>query len=893
MPAYRFSWDAFDDRTVRALATAIGYDPARHTATAREYLVKRVARPTADFVGDMRDVLVNTWLPEYRGLEAFVDRLIEADLGPGSSPRSTSGYLSFVRHTRNTKRFRQFLLEAMLRFGDQDRVGPDEGITDYVRRFVILEPAKQADDDRRPHPYQVEAWDRLGAHLAEAEGTGIFRGLLVMPTGSGKTFTAVRWLLANVLARGERVLWLAHRTELLDQAARDFHRLAGLAPSREKLRIRIVSGDHCATTQIDPADDVIVGSIGTLGHSRADDVMDGLLADPKLFVVIDEAHHSPAKSYRRIIARMAERKRYRLLGLTATPTRTIENERGVLHALFDGRVIHQVEVRQLIERGILARPRPVHVETHADVDEGLTLDDLKHYHEFHELSEAWLDRIAHMESRNATIVEHYLENRTRYGQTLVFAINVRHAALLTEALRARGISAEYVASYRPDATDADPGEVIDRFRAGKLEVLVNVQMVTEGVDVPAIRTVFLARPTRSEILLRQMIGRALRGPAAGGTAEAFLVSFEDHWKEFRDWASPLDLVPDVVHEAPAEDRLAEPTAADELVEHLPWDLIRAVASSLRQHAITHQADAFEAVPHGWYLLEREDEDEPFRETIAVYAHQRPCWEAFIAHLTSTPQDSIDGESAEAAFAEFFGDCDAPAPSTHEVGMVLRHFALGGATPAWTTYDDRRLADPYEIADEIWQKDLGERARGGLIEARYGSLAKAIYPTMREFRAAIEDALYEKAHPDEATRVPRAVPLFDPRPEDQMRPGPAHDLGPLMAETLAIGSELLGMPLPHGGEIVWTKRLVKGWYGMAHYDASTPNGHGRIRINRLMDSPDVSAETMRFLLWHEYLHLYLKAGHTPTFRELERKWPDWVGCDREMYNLNERFGIQYW
>ncbi len=62
---------------------------------------------------------------------------------------------------------------------------------------------------------------------------------------------------------------------------------------------------------------------------------------------------------------------------------------------------------------------------------------------------------------------------------------------------------------------------------------------------------------------------------------------------------------------------------------------------------------------------------------------------------------------------------------------------------------------------------------------------------------------------------------------------------------------------------------------------------------LLDSPDVSAETMRYLLWHEYLHLHLKSLHTKTFRELERRWPTSVDGDRELDTLNERFGVQYW
>ena len=887
MPAYRFSWDAFDDHTVNALAVLVGHQSS--AGPPRAFLAQCVKRPNAEFVGDARHVLVNTWLPGYGGLEALVDRLVEQGLGPGSRPRSTSGRVDYVRQTRNTSRFRQFVLEAMLRFGDQDRAGPDEGIADFVRRFAIVQPLQQSADSRQPHSYQQEAWDRLGAHAAEAEQTGQFRGLLVMPTGSGKTYTAVRWLITNVIARQGRILWLAHRTELLNQAASEFHKLSVLASGRERLRVRIVSGEHCTAAQIDPADDIVVASIATL--ARAPEVVTQLVMDSRVFVVIDEAHHAPARSYRELLTKLDQRKKFQLLGLTATPTRTQENERGTLNALFGGRVIHQVETRALIERGILARPRPVHVKTEAQVENGVTLDDLNHWNTFNELSEDWLDRIAHLEGRNAIIVDHYLRHRERYGQTLIFAINVAHAALLTDALRRRDVQVDYVASYRPDGSAAETSDVIRRFKDKQLTVLVNVQMVTEGVDVPTIQTVFLARPTSSEILVRQMIGRALRGPAAGGTKEAFLVSFEDHWSQYRDWASPLDLVPDIVAQAPSDERA--PTAAPTASVPLPWDLIRAFANQVRERGIAHLADAFEAVPHGCYLIERDDEDAPVRTPIAVYEHQQPSWSAFLADAAKRSREALSAWSAEEAFGEYFGDCDTPAPATHEVALVIQHFALGGAMPTWNGHEERQVADPYAIAEEIYTKDMGRVARDALITQRYTSLAKAIYPTLREFSSAIDDALFERSHPDESTRQRLAVPIFEPRPEDQLRPGPTHDLRALMNEVLAEGSKLVGAPLVHVGELMWTKRIMKGWYGMALYDRVTPHGHGRIKINKLLDSPDVSADTMKFLLWHEYLHLHLKMLHPKPFRELERSWPNWVALDRELDSLNERFGIQYW
>jgi ATP-dependent helicase IRC3 len=343
---------------------------------------------------------------------------------------------------------------------------------DFTPRFSILTPDKQPMDPRRPHDYQREAWEKLGAELAQSRSTGIFQGLVVMPTGSGKTFTAVHWLMSHVVSAGGRVLWLAHRHELLTQAGAEFHKLAALAHPRERLRVRIVSGAHCATTQVDPADDIVIASVASLTRRR--DIARLLLNDEGRMVVIDEAHHAPAKSYRDIIEELQTRKSWRVLGLTATPTRTIEQQRPILAQLFGGRILYQVGLHELIRRGILSRPIPVIVHTGANVEAGVTDDDRAHYERFGELSEEWLDRIAGYVERNQIIVQHYLTERRKYGPTLIFAINVRHAALLAEDLRECGMRADYVASYRPDGSDGEPMTVIRQFREGHLEVLVNV-----------------------------------------------------------------------------------------------------------------------------------------------------------------------------------------------------------------------------------------------------------------------------------------------------------------------------------------------------------------------------------------------------------------------------------
>lgn len=891
MPSYRFRWDAFSDKTVHALAAAKGFraDPKE----AREWLADRVKRPTPDFVGEMKDVLVRYWLPEYAGTEKIVDYLLDAGIGPLGSPRSQNGYVRYVDECRNSKRLRHVLWEAMVRFGDMDAPPDDNGL-DFTPRFATLDVKGQPADTRKPHAYQQEAWNRLSAHLAESRSTGVFQGLLVMPTGSGKTYTSVRWLCTNVLAQGKRVLWLAHRHELLSNAAAEFHRLAAYAAPKEKLRVRVVSAMHCATSQIDPADDVVIASVASL--ARRKDIADALLTDTKLFVVVDEAHHAPAKSYRDILTAVQQRKPWSILGLTATPTRTDESERPVLTRLFGNRVLSQVELPKLIETGILARPIPVVVKTNTDVEAGITEEDRKHHERFNDLSEEWFDRIAHLRGRNAVILEHYLKNRAKYGSTLMFAINVAHAALLTDELKSAGIRADYVASYRPDGTTGDPLRVIQEFREGRLEVLVNVQMVTEGVDLPCIDTVFLTRPTNSEILMRQMIGRALRGPASGGAEKAYLVSFEDHWSTFRDWDSPFALVPDIEAAASPEappvgaTKPIESEVVDRFVEHLPWETIRAVSSALRLTAPEHHGDAFEAVPEGWLVLERTEEDQGIHIPISVYAHQRVCWEALIAYLCSLNNEQRYQVNTHALYSYYFCDCDAPAPSEHQVALVVEHFRRGGEKPEFHDLQGRSVCDPYKVAEQINAKNLGRRESSLLVERSYTGLAKAIYSDLRQYQTAIDDALFELEHPEEATRVMRAVPIFDPRPDQQLAPGPHHHLHALMQEVLSTGASLLGVgSLTYPGTLEWSHRLLKGWYGMAYIAERPP----RIRINCLLNSPDIAANTMKFLLWHEFLHVYLNQGHTATFRELERKWPGMVEADRQLDTLNERFGIQYW
>jgi len=559
MPQRRFEWDAFDEETVSALALALGYYGGA-SGGKREWLSQKVRRPTEDFVYATKHVLESMWLQKNPGIaKSIVDRLVADGIGPRIQPESDAEHIQFVRDCGEHRTARVLLAEALVRFGTEgsSQEAINDSIGSVVPWYARIRPNEQTNDGRQPYPYQLNAWDGMDEHMAEARHTGVFEGLLIMPTGSGKTFTAARWLMHRHLSNGGRVLWLAHRYELLEQAAQAFQNCAYLAAQRDVLRIRIVSGIHCSSSMISDSDDIVICSVASL--SRRPEIAMQLLSDDNMFVVVDEAHHSPAKSYRRIIDLLRERTPRRLLGLTATPTRTITEEQPVLSRLFGGRKLFEVPIRKLIEEGFLARPYPVRVHTGSEVEKDVTDKDAQHLARFDELSAAWQQRIAELGPRNELIVRHFRQNSETYGKTLIFAINVPHAGLLCDRFQQEGIQAEYIASYRPDGGRVNNRAIVERFRdpSSGLDVLINIQMLTEGVDIPNIQTVFLTRPTRSEILVRQMIGRAMRGRAVRGTERAYLVSFEDHWERFVDWESPLDLVMDVLEES-VEDELPAP-----------------------------------------------------------------------------------------------------------------------------------------------------------------------------------------------------------------------------------------------------------------------------------------------------------------------------------------------
>ena len=321
-----------------------------------------------------------------------------------------------------------------------------------------------------PTPVQHEA---LAALAASREG-GYRRGLVVLATGLGKT-----WLAAFDAVRmgARRILFVAHREEILGQAAATFLRIL---PRR---RVGYYTG-----RSRDSDVDVLCASVQTLGKAEH---LERFAPQHFDYVVIDEFHHAAASTYRRLLTHFAPSF---LLGLTATPDRTDQSD---ILSLCDDNLVYSCHLFAGIQAGLLS---PFHY--HGIQDESVDYREVP-----------WRNGrfdIDQLSTKLATLARarHALrEWRSKAQQrTLAFCVSTRHADYMAEQFTRAGVPAAAVYG----GSTLGRAQALEELHAGKLQVVFSVDLFNEGVDLPSIDTVMMLRPTESKVLFLQQLGRGLR-----------------------------------------------------------------------------------------------------------------------------------------------------------------------------------------------------------------------------------------------------------------------------------------------------------------------------------------------------------------------------------------------
>ncbi|KAJ1942746.1 DEAD DEAH box helicase [Kickxella alabastrina] len=349
-------------------------------------------------------------------------------------------------------------------------------------------------------PYQNECIDQCLSKLS----AGIRRQAVSLPVGSGKTviFSSLLQRIPNPTPQATKTLVLAHREELLVQAAQQIHRAA------PHLVVEIDQGARVAN----PAADVIIASVPTLGRRGSERLQ---RHDPRRFkcVIIDEAHHAAAESYARIVEYFDCTGDLFVWGCSATLYRA-DGLR--LTGVFD-EITFQRHFVQMIKDRWLASLRLVTVRT------GGRLEGIRSY--AGDFAPGALSSAVNTEERNVAVVKAHQTLAAGRRSTLVFAVDVRHAKDLALAFVHFGVPAAAVLGTTPVA---ERERLLAEFRAGTLGVLVNCGILTEGTDIPNIDCIMMARPTKSAVLFQQMIGRGMR--LFPGKADCLVVDFVDSFK---------------------------------------------------------------------------------------------------------------------------------------------------------------------------------------------------------------------------------------------------------------------------------------------------------------------------------------------------------------------------
>ena len=422
-----------------------------------------------------------------------------------------------------------------------------------LRRFFgILEVPSPLPPDRptsvRPNyglfDHQRTAVDALKPLLSEDDR----RAVLHLPTGAGKTRTAMH-LVAEWLRNNDPsvVVWLASGQELLQQAVASFEEAWRNLGSRP-VRIGQVWGAEATDPNTFTDGFLAVGlTKGWALMSRQPDWAAKLSKHVRL-VVFDEAHQSIAPTFRRLTDALTLDYRCGLLGLTATPGRSwreLDADGELANFYAQNKVTLEVPgdnpVSYLIENGFLARPtfRTLLAEP------GVLMDAAELSNIASELDIPFdvLDSLSMSEQYVAAVLRAVEElSQTGHRRVIVFAATVDHARVTAALLLARGVASAAVTGSSDTRTR---DEAIRRFRSNdeRLMVLVNFGVLTTGFDAPRASAVVIARPTRSLVLYSQMIGRAIRGPKAGGTqacevltvVDPRLPSFGDLTEAFLNW----------------------------------------------------------------------------------------------------------------------------------------------------------------------------------------------------------------------------------------------------------------------------------------------------------------------------------------------------------------------
>ncbi|WP_351088123.1 DEAD/DEAH box helicase [Shewanella sp. S1-49-MNA-CIBAN-0167] len=425
-------------------------------------------------------------------------------------------------------RFYAHFLEVIGLFSHDDQTS---NYKDQYRGQISIKPQYGL------YPYQVEISEKTFKTIELGENN---RAVIHLPTGAGKTRTAMHIVCRHLMTKPDAlVLWLANSDILCEQAAEEFEKAWTYLGNREILRGLFYKNNTFSLNCLHRG--FIVGGVQKLHSYYKNETCNSVsLFDKRItFVIFDEAHRALASTYKELVDRfLLNSPNAKLIGLTATPGRVYKDDKPELdpqnQALAEmfgnNKITMDVAPAQpmeyLINKNYLADPEFIEL-TYDDIDlyDSLNTEPITDREIFSKLSNS--------KNRNSKILKTVSkEVKKNKAKVILFACDIEHARNLAFALCCLGVKAASVDSKYTSQEEKE--QIINSYKFGDLNVLVNVEMLTTGFDAPQTNVAVIARPTESLVLYLQMIGRAIRGNTDQTPKKAKIYTVIDEISDFNN-----------------------------------------------------------------------------------------------------------------------------------------------------------------------------------------------------------------------------------------------------------------------------------------------------------------------------------------------------------------------
>ncbi|GHU54671.1 hypothetical protein FACS189411_01720 [Bacteroidia bacterium] len=341
-----------------------------------------------------------------------------------------------------------------------------------------------------PNYLQKEVLDALNYYRDK----GWKKGIVILPTGTGKTFLSA---FDTLNAKG-RVLFIVHRLDILSQSKEAFEKIypnekLGLLTGEEKYNVEDSK--------------VLFASKDTL---RNPEILQSFKQNEFDYIIVDEVHHGQAPSYQLVLQYFNPN--FFMLGLTATPDRM---DRKDIFELFDYQKVYEYSLNEAIENGFLVP------YTYYGLMDNIDYNNIRYNGRKYNIAD--LDKTLIINERNEKIYEEYL-SKGNGNKVLGFCCSIKHANAMADFFNGKGIPAVAITTE----TD-DRDQVIKDFRESKYTVAFTVDLFNEGIDFPDLQVLLFLRPTESKTVFFQQLGRGLR--LCGGKSKVVVIDFIGNYKK--------------------------------------------------------------------------------------------------------------------------------------------------------------------------------------------------------------------------------------------------------------------------------------------------------------------------------------------------------------------------